>query len=40
MPVKILADSACDLPKSFYEENHVTLFPLKVEINEQEYAVE
>ncbi|WML38763.1 DegV family protein [Neobacillus sp. OS1-2] len=37
MPVKILADSACDLPKSFYEENHVTLFPLKVEINEQEY---
>ncbi|MFJ7729389.1 DegV family protein [Neobacillus sp. NPDC097160] len=37
MPVKILADSACDLPKSFYEENHVTLFPLKVEINEQEF---
>ncbi|MEH7355558.1 DegV family protein [Neobacillus drentensis] len=37
MPVKILADSACDLPKSFYEEKHVYLFPLKVEINEQEY---
>jgi DegV family protein with EDD domain len=37
MQVKILADSACDLPKSFYEENNVTLFPLKVEINEQEY---
>ncbi|EKN65382.1 hypothetical protein BABA_20451 [Neobacillus bataviensis LMG 21833] len=37
MPVKILADSACDLPKSFYEENHVTLFPLKVEIKGQEF---
>ncbi|MBT2729271.1 DegV family protein [Bacillus sp. ISL-75] len=37
MQVKILADSACDLPKSFYEENHVTLFPLKVEINGKEY---
>jgi len=37
MPVKILADSACDLPKNFYEEKRVHLFPLKVEINEQEY---
>ena len=37
MQVRILADSACDLPKSFYEENHVTLFPLKVEINGKEY---
>jgi DegV family protein with EDD domain len=37
MPVKILADSACDLPKRFYEENNVTLFPLKVQINDQEY---
>jgi DegV family protein with EDD domain len=37
MQVKILADSACDLPKSFYEENHVTLFPLKVHINGEEY---
>jgi DegV family protein with EDD domain len=37
MQVKILADSACDLPKSFYEENHVTLFPLKVEINGEEF---
>ena len=37
MQVKILADSACDLPKSFFEENHVTLFPLKVEINGKEY---
>jgi DegV family protein with EDD domain len=37
MPVKILADSACDLPKSFYAENNVTLFPLRVQINDQEY---
>ncbi|MBT2735076.1 DegV family protein [Bacillus sp. ISL-7] len=37
MQVRILADSACDLPKSFYEENHVTLFPLKVEINGKEF---
>ncbi|MEH7073696.1 DegV family protein [Neobacillus drentensis] len=37
MQVKILTDSACDLPKSFYDENHVTLFPLKVEINGKEY---
>ncbi|MFP7295759.1 DegV family protein [Neobacillus niacini] len=37
MPVKILADSACDLPKNFYSENNVTLFPLKVQVNGQEY---
>lgn len=37
MQVKILADSACDLPKSFYEENNITLFPLKVQIETQEY---
>jgi DegV family protein with EDD domain len=37
MQVKILADSACDLPKDFYTENNVTLFPLKVQINGQEY---
>jgi DegV family protein with EDD domain len=37
MQVRILADSACDLPKSFYEENQVTLLPLKVEINGKEY---
>lgn len=35
--VKILADSACDLPKSFYEENNVTLLPLKVHLNGEEY---
>jgi DegV family protein with EDD domain len=37
MPVKILADSACDLPKDFYPEHNVTLFPLKVQVNGQEY---
>jgi DegV family protein with EDD domain len=37
MQVKILADSACDLPLSFYNENNVTLLPLKVHVNGQEY---
>jgi DegV family protein with EDD domain len=37
MQVKILADSACDLPKSFYEENNVTLLPLKVHLDGEEY---
>jgi DegV family protein with EDD domain len=37
MSVKILADSACDLPLSFYEEYQVQLLPLKVLIDEQEY---
>jgi DegV family protein with EDD domain len=35
--VKILADSACDLPLSFYTENNVTLIPLKVHIHDKEY---
>jgi DegV family protein with EDD domain len=37
MPVRILADSGCDLPLHCLEENHVTLFPLKVLLNNQEY---
>jgi DegV family protein with EDD domain len=37
MPVKILADSACDLPKIFYSEQNVTMLPLKVQVNGQEY---
>lgn len=37
MQVKILADSACDLPLSFYKENNVTLIPLKVHIDGSEY---
>ena len=35
--MRIFADSACDLPKSFFEENDVTLFPLHVFIDDQEY---
>lgn len=37
MGVKILADSACDLPLEFYQENNVALIPLKVLIDEKEY---
>ncbi|MCM3570027.1 DegV family protein [Neobacillus mesonae] len=37
MQVKILADSACDLPLGFYEENNVILIPLKVYIDGNEY---
>ncbi|WP_026585282.1 DegV family protein [Bacillus sp. J33] len=37
MSVKILADSACDLPLSFFNDNGVTLFPLKVHLNDSEY---
>ncbi|MEK3855526.1 DegV family protein [Cytobacillus sp. FSL H8-0458] len=37
MSVKILADSACDLPLSFYKEHGVTLFPLQVQLNDGEY---
>jgi DegV family protein with EDD domain len=37
MQVKILADSACDLPLDFYSEYNVTLLPLKVHLNDKEY---
>ncbi|NRG44497.1 DegV family protein [Bacillus sp. CRN 9] len=37
MSVKILADSACDLPLSFFEENDVTLIPLKVHLGNEDY---
>ncbi|WP_066295011.1 DegV family protein [Bacillus sp. FJAT-29937] len=37
MSVKILTDSASDLPLNFFEENNVTLFPLKVHLNDHEY---
>ena len=37
MAVKILADSACDLPFEFFEDNNVTLIPLKVLIDENEF---
>lgn len=35
--MRIFADSACDLPKSFYETNPVTLIPLRVQIEDEEY---
>ncbi|WP_338472134.1 DegV family protein [Niallia sp. XMNu-256] len=37
MPVKILTDSGSDLPLQFYQENDITLFPLKVLLKGQEY---
>lgn len=37
MSLKILTDSGCDLPLSFYEENNIHLFPLKVSIDQIEY---
>ncbi|KAA9027524.1 DegV family protein [Niallia endozanthoxylica] len=37
MPVNILTDSGSDLPLHFYKDNQVTLFPLKVHLNDQEY---
>ncbi|HSO59369.1 MAG TPA: DegV family protein [Paenisporosarcina sp.] len=36
--MRIYADSACDLPKSYYEKNSVTLIPLRVHIDETEYS--
>ena len=35
--MRIFADSACDLPKSFFEENDVDLLPLHVLVNDKEY---
>ncbi|MGX9133409.1 DegV family protein [Rummeliibacillus sp. JY-2-4R] len=35
--MKIFADSASDLPKSFYEQNNVKLIPLRVQMKGQEY---
>lgn len=35
--MKIFADSACDLPQSYFEENDVELFPLSVLLNDKEY---
>lgn len=36
--MKIFTDSACDLPKAYYAEHDVHLFPLRVEIDGKEYA--
>lgn len=35
--MRIFADSACDLPKSYFETNPVTLISLRVHIDETEY---
>jgi len=35
--MRIFVDSACDLPKTFYGENDVTLLPLHVLINDDEF---
>ncbi|PLT33842.1 DegV family protein [Bacillus sp. V5-8f] len=37
MTVQIIADSACDLPLSFYKENNVTLAPLQVLLDGNTY---
>lgn len=37
MAITILADSACDLPLSFYQENNVTLIPLQVHLDGKNY---
>jgi len=37
MTIKIIADSASDLPKDFFTQDHVELFPLKVLFGETEY---
>ncbi len=34
--MRIFADSGSDLPKSFFEENDVTLLPLRVLIDDKE----
>ena len=35
--MRIFTDSSCDLPKEFYAEHNVHLFPLRVLVNGQEY---
>ncbi len=37
MSIKILTDSASDLPRSFFEENNVLLLPLRVHLRDIEY---
>ncbi len=38
MALKILADSASDLPLNFFSDHNVTLFPLNVHLDDKEYA--
>lgn len=35
--MKILADSGCDLPKTYYADHNVVLLPLRVQLNGHEY---
>lgn len=35
--MKIFTDSGCDLPKEYYSENNISLFPFHVHLNGQEY---
>lgn len=35
--MKIFADSGCDLPKQFFMDNNVVLFPLRVDIEKKDY---
>lgn len=35
--MQLFADSGSDLPKEFYEEHHVQLLPLRVQLNDQEH---
>ncbi|RAK19569.1 DegV family protein with EDD domain [Anoxybacillus vitaminiphilus] len=37
MSIQILADSGCDLPYSFLQEHGITLIPLIVHLNDQDY---
>lgn len=37
MSYRIIADSGCDLPLEFFQDNDVTLLPLKVIIDDKEY---
>ncbi|WP_335870025.1 DegV family protein [Bacillus sp. 2205SS5-2] len=37
MTIKILADSACDLPYTFFEKEYTELIPLRVHIDQNEY---
>ncbi|KKB73383.1 MULTISPECIES: DegV family protein [Bacillus] len=37
MTVHLIADSAADLPKSFYDDNGVTFIPLRVLLDDKEY---
>lgn len=35
--MKIFTDSACDLPKEFFEQHDVSFFPLSVHVNDKQY---